>query len=314
MKKFIIKSILFVCIIVTIIEICNWGYMRQDPYGTNQYKNMPDKIDVCNFGSSHSQCAFNYEDVENDIGCVNFGNTSQSHIYDYLILQAYQDQLADGGVAFITVSYHDFLGHDEIDDASFKSKNRRYYIFLPKEYIREYDSKTALGMKFTPSLFSDSLKQIIIGLLNYHPIITWEIQTTKEEVSENAQIVAQNHIVNNKFDENGNRIYNQQEIDSLYKIIELCKSKNVTPVLITSPFTKEYTDAIKSLDLDYYNEFHEIIEKIQADTQVEYLDFSEDERFCEKYEWFVDSHHLNKFGAREFTNMLLSKYNYEDGL
>lgn len=304
MKKFIIKNILFACIIVTIIEICNWGYMRQDPYGTKQYKNMPDKIDVCNFGSSHSRCAFNYEDVENDIGCVNFGNTSQSHIYDYLILQAYQDQLADGGLAFITVSYHDFLGYDEIDDANFKSKNLRYYTFLPKEYIREYDSKTALGMKFTPCLFSDSLKHIIIGLLNYHPIITWEIQTTKEEVSEKAQLVAQSHIV--KFDENGNRVYNQQEIDSLYKIIELCKSKNVTPVLITTPLTKEYTDAIKSLDLDYYNEFHEIIEKIQADTQVEYLDFSEDKRFCEKYEWFIDCHHLNKFGAREFTNILLS--------
>lgn len=312
MKKFIIKSILFACIIVTIIEICNWGYMRQDPYGTNQYKNMPDKIDVCNFGSSHSRYAFNYEDVENDIGCVNFGNTSQSHIYDYLILQAYEDKLTDGGVAFITVSYHDFLGYDEIDDASFKSKNCRYYNFLPKEYIREYDSKTDMGMKLAPCLYAGSLKDIIIGLLNYHPIITWEIQTTKEEVSEKAQLVAQSHI--ERFDENGNRVYNQQEIDSLYKIIELCKNKNVTPVLITTPFAKEYTDAIKSLDMDYYNEFHEIIEKIQADTQVEYLDFSEDERFCEKYEWFIDSNHLNKYGAREFTNMLLSEYNCRDGL
>lgn len=314
MKKFFIKSILFACIVIVGIEICNWGYMRQDPYGTDQYKNIPDRINVCNLGASHSQCGFNYEDVSNDIGCVNFGNTSQSHTYDYLILQAYQDKLAEGGLAFITVSYPDFTGYDEIEDNSFESKNRRYYTFLPKEYIREYDTETAIRMKIVPCLYADTVNQIIVGLLDYHPIITSEIRSTKEDAYENAQKTVQTHIVDNRFDENGNRVYNQKEIDSLYKIIELCRSKDVTPVLITTPYTKEYTDAIKSTDMDYYNKFHDIIEKIQADTQVEYLDFSEDERFCEKYEWFIDSHHLNKFGAREFTNMLLSKYNYEDGL
>ena len=50
-----------------------------------------------------------------------------------------------------------------------------------------------------------------------------------------------------------------------------------------------------------------MIAKIQEDTGVEYYDYSCDERFADNYSMFMNSDHLNKYGAREFTKIVMEE-------
>ena len=77
------------------------------------------------------------------------------------------------------------------------------------------------------------------------------------------------HIIN-KYDDDGNRIENQEEIDALYALIKGCQEKGAIPILITTPYLHEYTDAVKENTEDFYDQFYSIIDRVVTDTGVEY--------------------------------------------
>ena len=309
MKTFILKVISFLIIVIVIAEILNWGYMRTDPFEVNKFKNVSDNIQICNIGASHSQYAFNYKDVSDQYTTFNFGLPSQSHYYDRTILRYYKDHLAKGGIVFITVSYPMLFGLDETQDSSFESKNRRYYFFLPDEYIREYDVKTDFQCSFIPFLYSNSLKEIILnGIITSKSQNTaYEQVTTKEKAFVDAKEALIRHTVINRVDENGNIIFSEEAENAINDMIVMCKEIGVTPILITPPFTKEYNSIIKEDATKFYNEFYRIIEQICENMGVEYYNYSEDKRFENKYDLFANSDHLNKEGARVFTKIVMEE-------
>lgn len=108
-------------------------------------------------------------------------------------------------------------------------------------------------------------------------------------------------------DEEGNRIINYAEIEALYNIISLCERKCVRPILITTPYLKEYTHAVGRIDPEFYEDFYEIISVIQRKTGVEYYDYGDDKRFAQQYELFADMDHLNDKGAKIFTSIVLEE-------
>lgn len=92
-----------------------------------------------------------------------------------------------------------------------------------------------------------------------------------------------------------------ERIEELYDIIEYCRENDITPVLITTPFSKYYLDLVSQ---DFLQEFQATVNEIATDTGVNYYDYSHDERFYDHLEHFSDSDHLNDDGAAYFTGIL----------
>ena len=67
-------------------------------------KNVPDQIDICNFGNSHSFYALNYEDVQ-DHACFSFALPDQSLRDDLQIFKSFKDHITSGAIIFISIAF-----------------------------------------------------------------------------------------------------------------------------------------------------------------------------------------------------------------
>ena len=265
---------------------------------------VPDDISICNFGSSHSQCSYNYENLASNFVCFNFALSSQTLTYDNILLRYYHDKLAKNAMIFIEVSYFSFFGNEETTDIDFEAKNRRYYKFLPSYLIKEYDKGTAFYLTKLPSLIAYSdLANVFLKLAGINLIENMNDATNIEEASSHAEQRYISHI-KSKLNSDGTRNVNQEEVDALYEMIALCYASNFRPVLITPPFLAEYTDIIRENDPQFYDDFNGILLQVIADTGVQYYDYSFDLRFIHDYSLFKDTDHLNNFGAVKFTDIL----------
>ena len=308
MKKLVFKTFIFLLLFTSLLAVFNYAYFKTDPYDTNKFNIVPKKIEICNIGASHSLYGFNYEDYADRYTAFNFGLGSQSHQYDYILLNHYKKNLKKGAIVFIVCSLPMIAGYDETLDDAFESMNRRYYTFLHVGEIRKYDFLTDLKMKLVPFTLAESLKDLFYNLIKGKPGNYWQRIATAEEIAEDAPRAALRHVVTNKTDDDGNVVYNEEAIGAIYKTIELCKEIGATPVMITTPFTDEYLSEVDKLAPEYYEHgFFDRIKKIQEDTGVAYFNYSDDERFKSEYSLFINSDHLNKYGAKKFTDIIMEE-------
>lgn len=303
MKKFILKLIVF-CVALTVVVIAvNTIYISaKDTGSTDKFKKVPDKIQICNFGSSHGANGYSYDMLADEYVCFNFALASQSLDYDWRIMQCFRDNISEGAVVFITVSYFSFYGIDEIRIDNFLSKNKRYYRFLPKEYIKEYDLKTDIFENRFPALvaYDGLFNDIVNGIRDQDGIDIADGQKYLEEAYKR-------HLLKDKLDDNGKRIVNDEYMDALYSMIGLCKEKGARPIMVTTPYMREYTDIVLERTPDFLDGFYAIIDKVVQDTGAEYLDFSRDERFMDESGLFVNADHLNHDGAVKFVGILFDE-------
>ena len=272
----------------------------------NKFSNIPERIQICNFGSSYGLYGYNYEDYVEEYNCFNFGLSGQSLSYDYRLFKNYESHIDEGTVVFITVSYFSLFGQDETKVDNFAEKNVRYYSILPPSLIKEYDVKTDLKTKF-PCLFTNT-GNLIKTLLGKNRVDTtdevWERIATDIDVYADAKSKIEKQYYNGEV--------NQEALESLYNLIQDSKNKGAIPILITTPFLHEYTDELMNVG-DVYDSYYSIINQVMLQTEVEYYDYGSDQRFSEKYEWFIDSTHLNKEGAKAFLGILMDEIVTEKG-
>lgn len=313
MKKFIKNLFVFILIIVAVIGGINSLFIyRSINYGTmgiakndNAYiENVPEKIDICNFGSSHGYYGFNYENVSDEYVCYNFALPSQSLSYDYRILDSYRDNIVPGATVYICISYNSFFGEKETEDSKFESKNRRYYKFLEPSSIKEYDLKTLMFVKYFPSLIASPEEMIDTIILGKKPDDFWCDSTNSDEAKKHGNARYERH-VKDRTDDEGKRIFNQEEIDAAIDLINLSYEIGATPVLVTTPYLSDYTEAVKENDPLFYDDFYGVINDIQNKTGVRYFDYQSDERFIGNYDLFFNTDHLNRAGAMKFTDILI---------
>lgn len=315
MKKFVKKITVLMVLVSILTGSVNYMYIcHSSNFGTmGDYKNdsayivdVPEKIEICNFGNSHGYYGFNYEDYSDDYNCFNFSLPSQSMSYNYRILENYQDNISQNAIVFICISYTSFFGGAEIDSSDFESKNKRYYHFLDRKYIKEYDVTTNLLLNYFPALCTDIVDIIktILDLKRNEDV--WNRETSKEEAMEHGFKRYEGHVAS-AVDEDGNRIFNKEEIQSAYDMIDLCKEIGAIPILIITPYLSEYTEAVFENDSKFYDDFYGVMEKIQKDTGVKCYDYQFDARFASNYSWFINTDHLNREGARNFVDILMQE-------
>ena len=313
MKKFLMRMLLLLLIVGLATGGINALYMHNfvNAGTMGSWKNdnayigeVPAGIQVCNFGSSHAYYGFNYEAFEDELVCFNFALPSQSLSYDVRILRNYVDRLAPGATVLITVSYSSFFGGKETDSPDFYAKNKRYYHFLSPENIKEYDADTAFFVKYLPSLTVNTVK-LANTLIGRHLVTDiWQGTTSAEGAAKHAQKRYLDHIAAN-VDPTGKRIVNCEEIQAVTDMILFCREYGARPVLVTTPYLAEYPAAVREHDAVFFDDFEGIMKEIIRETRVTWLDYQNDDRFSDRYDWFFNSDHLNREGAAAFTAVLL---------
>lgn len=307
MKKFLTKIFVYLLLLSAVTLAINAYYVYKGGGFTDEayLHDIPQSIELCNFGSSHGANGFNYEDVK-DRTCFNFALHSQSLLYDYRILQHYSSNLKRGGVVFIVASYFSFFGGPEAEGKSFIAKNKRYYKFLPKELILAYDWMTDLYVNYLPALTAKGMSRSLKLFLGFETQETVSVDhkgTTSKDAELDAPKAYERHIAYQL--KSGSRMRSAEAFEEIYGMIELCRELGVRPVMVTVPYLQEYTSFIKKNDPEFFGDFYSVIREIQAKTGIEYYDYAFDERFRDNYRLFINSDHLNKEGARVFTNILL---------
>lgn len=300
--RFLLKCFLIPAMAVLIIYAMNKPYKEID---AQKYMDIIKfetlgreywEINIGNLGSSHGAYDFDYTDIKNrGYICFNFANTSQSYDYDYAILKEYGQYMVDGSVLFIPVSYFSF-NNEVVNDTEAEAMSVRYYHFLSPENIPNYDPYVDLITNRLPILSAG--KDILKLFPKLETALTAHASNDGIDVEEFARKAQERY--SRHFD-NKEEYFMPERIEELYAIINYCKENQITPVLITTPFSQYYTDQVSQ---EFLQEFQQTVTKIASDTGVNYYDYSHDERFHANLEYFSDSDHLNETGALYFTNIL----------
>ena len=277
-----------------------------DPDGVAKFQTMPASIEICNFGSSHGVCGFNYENWEDKYSCFNFALGAQSLLYDSRLLNYYQDHIAEGAIVIIPISYFSFYGEPEDQENDFESKNKRYYKILPPEDITDYNYQLDVLMKYP---VTTAYEKLFPEICPWSPVTAAGDQPVATAADINIEAAAEDaytrHLVKGKTNDDGSMIVNDENVSAVYKMIEICRERGARPVLVTPPFLWEYTKQAEEHSPGFFEGYYAQINEIVTETGAEYFDYSRDERFIHEPELFMDIDHLNHNGSLLFTDVLL---------
>ena len=308
MKKFVVEFIIITILSILGVVGINYIYLHcnRSESEIDKFAEMPETIEVCNVGSSHGKNSFLYDDYIDEINCFNFGLTSQRYQYDYRLVKAYADRMDEGAIVFIPFSYFSLWGTPDEERDDFKSMNNRYYKILPPELIMEYDPWVDVCEHYLPVLSAydeliDAIKDTLFGDGNNSTYNNEQIDFDKAvEDAYKAQVLEYRNA-------DGTRVLNNDRVEALEDLIELCKKSNLKPILITTPVLKEFHDVINERNPEFLEEFYEAVYEISERTDTEYWDYSMDSRISGNKEYFIDAHHLNKDGAKLFTSIIFDE-------
>ena len=363
MKKFIVKSVLAVCITFCCLFYLDMMYEQKVSTGmseVNVFNFIPHNIQVANVGSSHGQCAFSWDALATERGyeTFNFALTSQSFLYDYSLINMHKDDFADGSILFIPVSYFSF-NEEATDPADQEAISVRYYRILSPQYNPDYSLyKDLVTVRFPVLSAGEEIFElfkppvIFPSLSENKKNITYAAEAGMADaaVSDNTADVSGSSVENppesasdaagdnagesdtnesgttesgtpeeiygaetvaefearglaryQRHFENKEEYFEEDKKQNLIDLITLCKERNITPVLITTPYTVYYNQYVSA---DFLYEFYSVINEIALEYGVSYYDYSHDERFQTNLKYFGDADHLNPDGAVYFTDLL----------
>ena len=303
-NKKLLRSGIFILILIVVLFSLNYRYMKSEAYfgvveGVKPYEQgqIPEKLQIVNLGSSHSLFGIDLS-LFPEYRSFSFAFTSQMLLIDSCLLTKYQNHLDEDCVVIIPVSYFSYYMKA---DRNITAQIPRYARILS---INEF---TAI-----------SWRDYIIG--KYFPVCflskeIWKIFTYNNANSDSIYVTNDKAAVPDSLEEEGKRssdyyksIAGNQEVDelqaaSLINILKLCRQNNWKPVLVTTPLTRYHNKWYSSEFLDTFRE--QTFDLIRDFPEAVYWDYSDDDRFYDHYEYFMDSQHLNKSGQELFTSILI---------
>lgn len=303
--KFFAKICLVLAVSLLLIFIANLFYVKYGIWHDEEscrFYNIPDKIDVCNFGNSHAYYGFSYEQYK-DNG-FNFAMTGQLFGVDKLVLDNYIDRISDGAVVFVNVSYISLLNEIDRNADIYKPDGVRYYRILPKDKIPDYSLFTDICYHWCPVLtsydyFLDTVCDCLRGKEPDRPVIYLD----DSKLTESAYKTYVKHFEKRK-EKDGSITWSDEKLQVLDDIIIKLKKKGANVVLITLPTTREYIECYQKYSDGYLSRFGEKVKEIAKKHGVEYLDYGSDTRICGEHRYFRDADHMNHDGANAFMNIL----------
>lgn len=290
-----------VCVVFGLIDYFGRDVLAKetvyaDDWMLSRFSKKVEEVVIANVGNSHGFYGFNYENVVQrlDGTWMNYALPSQTLQYDYLILDSFKESMKEGAVILIPVSYFS-LYTEEYDD-TFEVRNNRYYDLLDYSHIERPRLIRYIEVKYLKYGFIAENSTAAM----FTPIVPVEqpAEGSEYSIQEMAQITAQSHYSTVIKGENGTAVLQQRCVESIESMVELCQEQKWVPVLVTMPYTKEYTELFPPSFIEqYYRDMREIA----ADNGVIWLDYSKNEKYCMNSQLFSDADHLGT-GAIMFTD------------
>jgi hypothetical protein len=308
--KFVTKMVVLIAISVLVVGAVNHFYIRTRGYkGTDsvrlRFESCPRGLNVINLGTSHSECAFGYDGIDGIKG-FNFALSSQDFYYDLEVLKHFKDRLAPGCVVILPVSYFSLgWGQEDIDR---QNTDARYYCLLGYSSVRNKSLIDYIKQRFCPALFAS--RNLMLFTLGKGKQATADQNValpgsrfSEAQLPGEAEKRARLHM---KFMKGNNYANN---LDNLSRVIEYCKTNELRPVLLTTPFTSFYNDCFPREALA---EQWSLINRLCDEYDLQYFDYSHDPRFSPNPELFNDSDHLNIEGQEIFTRIVIDDLKERD--
>lgn len=303
MKKFVVKFLAFLVLIICSIGILNFLYVNTNYWKmhyvdeTVKFKNIPQHIQLANVGSSHGVNSFKYDNVP--YRSFNFALGGQRFLYDYAVLKQYIHYFEKNAVLLIPISYFQITTIKR----NFKDQHGRYYLFLENELMDSYSIPERILFSFIPVLTSGNTLRYIIKDFTRQPP---EHFMTEQELIRNSKTRYEDWITGNTYEyEAGEEgfIHNKHIVS---QIIELCYTNDIQPVLVTTPITSVLNNIYKENSPDFFDTFYRFSRELQeAYPSLLYLDYSHDPRFENDFSLFSNADHLNSIGAEKFTSIVI---------
>jgi hypothetical protein len=185
----------------------------------------------------------------------------------------------------------------------------RYYQFLQKEFMPDYSSRDYIRYKTLPIFSAGNNIKMIFSDTGKKEDQWYYSSKTKEDLIADGEARYKAWV---KPKPNGGRTeageegyaYNQELVR---KIVELCLSHDIRPVLVATPITSILNNIYDERSPGFFDTFRrfagEICERYPG---LEFFDYSHDRRFEHDFSLFFDSDHLNAYGAEKFTPIVVA--------
>ncbi len=300
MKLFFKKLIVLLLICAVVAGFANLAFYlvkgSLTPAYAKRFLNVPAQIQIANLGSSHGQNGFSYLNHP-ELATANLAYGYQTLEQDERVLENYIDRFAEGATLYIPISSFSLIAEPSTR-SDILALNRRFYYFMRRDLIIDFSWREWLAA-MSPGLYYPSWLADHWDVDEFDEVA--DRQTNSDEARNDAETTLEGHIL--MYQTDGGYVLRSENVDCLTRMVALCKEHNITPVLITTPFLREYDDIIPQ---DFLAMQLSFLEEFTAEQGIAYLDFSRDSRFIDRYDLFINSTHLNSEGALLFTDLLLS--------
>ncbi|KRB54162.1 hypothetical protein [Flavobacterium sp. Root186] len=308
MKKFIIKSILFL-IPVLLFTIFLENLIRSVPNDYSIKKEYLDKnsakIEVLILGSSHTY--FGIDPKYITAKTFNSAYISQSVDYDFEILKKYKTRFKQLKYIVIPIDY--FSLYSRLEEGTEKWRIKNYNVYYNVNSSGPF--KLSNHFELLNGKVSDNIMRVNLHYKEHkNDNITcngsgWGTIYKSENsinLTETGKAAAKRHTINIQ-----DNIYYKENIKTIKSIIQLAEEINVKVIFITSPAYKTYTANLEPNQLKGTIGF---MNKTSKDNRnVMYYNLLEDKSFIDKD--FYDADHLNEIGAKKLSLKINNIINYK---
>lgn len=282
-----------------------WWYRNLFVDARKFTEGIPNNLQIVNLGSSQPKFAFDYQDTA--WKGMNMALAPQPFLYDYRILKQYASHLCKGAFVLIPVCPFKFFVYKYANDAI----NRKYYPFLQPESIDGYSRWKKCKILRFPVLMAG--KRIL-------KIIKDDKRDSRMDLENNPMNQEQRKADAGKWVDGWKKQFslddldhidlskkNQESIDKnisiVKKILALCREKELRPVFILLPVTRELGVFFPDSYLAEYVIGN--IERCKADHEP-VLNFFRDDQYSDA-ELYINSFFFNKKGRKLFTKQLIKR-------
>lgn len=291
MKKFLfhlLKIILPILFFFLVLEIA----IRKIPNDYQLKKAYLDEnaaeINTLILGSSHTFYGINPEYFSKKT--FNAAYVSQSLDLDYEILKKYNSELKKLKTIVIPISYFSLFETLESDVEKWRIKNYVMYYGIENNYQFTANFET----------LNNDIKENVKKTIKHYILNTSFITTSnlgwgtnfnsKNKKQLKGEVTAKKHTAKN-FD-----LY-KENLNTLHKIITLCKKNNAKVIFITTPTHESYYRNLNKMQLEKTTKT--ILDLVNKNSNCVYLNLLNSESFSS--EDFYDADHLNEMGAKKLS-------------
>ena len=293
MKPFLLKVFLFllpVCLLMIVVE---WQ-LRQIPNAYSlkktQLDNLCGEIEILCLGSSHA--FFGVNPVYFSKKAYNAANYSQTLDCDQKILEKYINKMPALKTVLMPVSCFSFFEKMEESDEMWRKKFYTLSMKIGKpDIFDDYMIFSNERQELIP-YWLHKKREIPVSELGFG--ITDHIQRNTEFFEKNGAEAAKRHTISNL------DLRKKEMSDIMEEIILLCKSHNVSVVLVMLPAHQSYRNRLNQQQLDitfslidFFRQQHQNVRVYDAFADAEFINDD-----------FSDADHLSETGAKKFTEKL----------